>query len=145
MKSKPRGLNNWDIIHNLHALVELIKATNYLVLNQKVDKNHALEMYTDISMIFMILQQSHEELLVFRKRFFVSTYLLEHIGIVIGISLVTLANNILDKDYNSKMGNTNDNKANLTETKANNKLIYISLVELNDPELYGKVYWYLEN
>ena len=127
------------------AIVELIKADNYLVLNQKVDKNHALEMYTGISMIFMILQQSHEELLVFRKRVFVSTYFLEHIGIVIGISLVTLANNILDKDYNSKMGNTNDNKANLTETKANNKLIYISLVELNDPELYGKVYWYLEN
>ena len=73
--------------------------------------------------------------------------MLEHIGIVIGVSLVKLANNILDKDkdYNSKKGNKNDNKANLTETKAKNKLIYISFVELNDPELYGKVDWYLEN
>ena len=109
------------------------------MINQKEERYLVLYTYLSITGLFKIQQQCHEELVDYWKIFSVPANVLKHTRVQIGGGIVRISDRIIEKNYYTIMYIASNNKSNLADTKASERVIYFAFTKAADTSLYGKI------
>lgn len=145
LKVKLEGQSDWLTIHKEKDLVKLLKSIKVWMLNQQGERNPVLSTYHSIASLFRMRQHRNEELPDFKRRFEAAVDVLEHIGVTFGGCLVSIADKILQQDFNKTRELATDDEANRAETRAFDKLMAVAFIHSVDKARFEDVPTDLEN
>ena len=134
-----------DRIHNEKTLVKLLKEIKAQIINHKEDIYPFMLTYSDIAILFNIHQNLCIYLVGYRNKSMADANVLENMGVHIEVGLVHLDVGRLDMQYSSTRDATTEYQANVSETKADNKLLIIAFTKASNLSQFIDIARNLEN